>query len=130
MPQALIALRAICRRPQLHAHHIDKQESDSGIEQGLAKILPNAKRRPDHRCGSEYEQGDLERSHGLFSDSVGPILARMLDLEADECNRHPPRGLRSLPGASALIRDPGTYGQSHVACTGTLEREKGPIFCF
>jgi len=32
----------------LYAHYIDKQESDSGIEQGLAKILPNAKRRADH----------------------------------------------------------------------------------
>jgi hypothetical protein len=48
MAQAWIALRTLCRWPQLNANYVDKQESDSGIEQCLAKILPNAKRRTDH----------------------------------------------------------------------------------
>jgi len=48
MARAWIALLTLCRRPQQDAHYIDEKESDSGIEQGLAEILPNAERGADH----------------------------------------------------------------------------------
>jgi hypothetical protein len=48
MARAWIALLTLCRRPQQDAHYIDEQESDSGIEQCLADILPDAERGADH----------------------------------------------------------------------------------
>jgi hypothetical protein len=48
MARAWIALLTLCRRPQQDAHYIDEKESNPGIEQGLAEILPNAERGADH----------------------------------------------------------------------------------
>jgi hypothetical protein len=64
--QAQIALWTLCRWPQLRANEIDEQEGDAGIEQCLAKTLPDAKRGADHRCGSEHEQSNLEPPHHLL----------------------------------------------------------------